>query len=226
MTTAMAGRSPYQAPGFYDRALAAGRHRDIVGGRWTETAIAQMLCLLDEGLRPDDRLLDLGCGALRLGHRAVAFLHPGNYWGTDASLALMHRGWEAELTPALRARLPLEQLVEDAEFACPGVPATMDYAIAFGVFTHLPPGALPPALARLRARFPGLKRLLLTLFLAPGGHQGPLRQPDGVVTHAGRPPYHRIPAEVEAEAAAAGFAAEWRDRVLPRGQRLCVLRPV
>lgn len=56
--------SPYLVPGFYDRALAAGKHRDIVGGRWEETARAQMAALRDAGLRPDHRLLDIGCGSL------------------------------------------------------------------------------------------------------------------------------------------------------------------
>lgn len=217
--------SPYLAPGFYDRALAAGRHREIVGGRWDETARAQMAALLDEGLRPEHRLLDIGCGCLRLGHRAIGYLDPGHYWGTDASAALMARGWQAELTPELQARLPRDHLVEDASFAFPGLPGDIDCAIAFGVFTHLPAAALRPALASLRARIPGLRKLLLTVFLAPEGQAGPLRQPDGVVTHADRPPYHRPAAEVEADATAAGFALAWRDRRLPRGQRLCVLEP-
>lgn len=217
--------SPYLAPGFYDRALAAGRHREIVGGRWDETARAQMAALVDEGLTPRHRLLDIGCGCLRLGHRAVAFLDPGNYWGTDASAALMARGWETELTPALQSRLPRGQLVEDAAFAFPGLPGDIDYAIAFGVFTHLPAAALRPALVSLRERVPGLRKLLLTVFLAPEDRTGPQRQPDGVVTHPDRPPYHRQAAEVETDARAAGFTAAWRDRQLPRGQRLCVLEP-
>ena len=37
--------SPYHAPGFYDQALAQGRHRDIVGGRWEETGLVQMQLL-------------------------------------------------------------------------------------------------------------------------------------------------------------------------------------
>ncbi|GAB1395639.1 hypothetical protein MASR1M65_04160 [Saprospiraceae bacterium] len=46
-----------------------------------------------------------------------------------------------------------------------------------------------------------------------------------MVTHPDRPPYHRPAAEVEADARATGFAPVWRDRQLPRGQRLCVLEP-
>ena len=219
----MALPSPYLEPGFYDRALAAGKHRDIVGGRWDETARAQMAALIDEGLTPSDHLLDIGCGSLRLGHKAVAYLNPGHYWGTDASAALMQRGWDAELPPDQQARLPRSNLIEDAHFAYPGVPETITMAIAFGVFTHLPAEALRPALTNLRQRCPALRTLLLTVFLGPetDGH----RQPDGVVTHASRPPYHRPATAIEADAQSAGFTARWSERKLPRGQRLCLLTP-
>ncbi|HSF63336.1 MAG TPA: class I SAM-dependent methyltransferase, partial [Paracoccaceae bacterium] len=83
--------SPYLVPGFYDTALAQGRHRDIVGGRWDETGRVQMAALQAEGLQPHHRLLDIGAGSLRLGCKAVPFLNPGHYWATDASRALMLR---------------------------------------------------------------------------------------------------------------------------------------
>lgn len=216
--------SPYLVPGFYGRALAEGRHRDIVGGRWDETGRLQLALLRAEGMEPRHRLLDIGAGALRLGCLAVPFLDPGNYWATDASLALMRRGHEVEL--AEPARLPLVQMIEDDAFAFPGVPANISHAIAFAVFTHLPAATLRPALVRLKAACPGLRRLLLTVFLAPPDHAGPLRQPDGVVTHPDRPPYHRAGVEVLADLAVAGFAAELRPDRLPRGQRLVVARPV
>lgn len=221
--TASAPPSPYLAPDFYDRALAQGRHRDIVGGRWEETGRTQLALLIAEGLRADDRLLDIGAGALRLGCRAVPFLAPGHYWATDASRALMLRGRACELPDP--ARLPEDRLVEDAAFVFPGVPDTIDMAIAFAVFTHLPADLLRPALTTLRARFPRLRRLLLTLFLCPEGHAGPLRQPDGVVTHDARPPYHRPLETVLQDFAAAGWSAELRPDRLPRGQRLIVAMP-
>ena len=215
--------SPYLAPGFYDDALASGRHRDIVGGRWDETGRAQMAILRDAGLLPHHHLLDIGCGSLRLGHMAVPYLDPGHYWGTDASLALMRRGRDLELADA--SRLPLHHLVEDADFSLPGVPDTIDFAIAFGVFTHLPATMLRPALASVRARLPRLDTMLLTVFLAPPGHPGAHRQPDGVVTHPDRPPYHRTATAVEADAAASGFTLSWQPVHLPRGQALCHLKP-
>lgn len=217
--------SPYLAPGFYDNAIAQGRHRDIVGGRWEETGRLQLQILRDAGLTPDDHLLDIGAGALRLGCKAVPYLHPGHYWATDASRALMLRGRQVELADP--DRLPLDHLIEDASFALPRVPGTITCAIAFAVFTHLPAGALRPALVTLSERCPNLRAFLVTVFLAPDAitAQTPLRQRDGVVTHANRPPYHRLAREVEQDAHAGGFKLTWSDSPLPRGQVLAILRP-
>ncbi|MFD1808433.1 hypothetical protein ACFSHQ_10805 [Gemmobacter lanyuensis] len=79
-----------------------------------------MQMLLAEGLRPCHRLLDIGCGPLRTGCRAVPYLNPGNYWGTDLSRDLILKGYADELTEGDRARLPRAQLVGDADFSFPG----------------------------------------------------------------------------------------------------------
>lgn len=181
-----------------------------------------MAILLDAGLTPSDRLLDIGCGALRLGHKAVPFLEPGHYWGTDASLALMLHGRATELADP--DRLPAENLVEDADFAFPGIPDSITFAIAFAVFTHLPAPVLAQALATLRLRFPNLRTLLFTVFHAPEG-AGATRQPDGVVTHPDRPPYHQSEAATDAMVRAAGFTASRKPDRLPRGQVLWVATP-
>jgi hypothetical protein len=210
--------SPYLAPDFYDRALAEGRHRDIVGGRWDETGRLQMDILRDAGLRPDHHLLDIGAGALRLGCRAVPYLDPGHYWATDASRALMLRGREAELPDP--ARLPEDHLIGDAEFDLPGVPGCITHAICFAVFTHLPRDVVAGALRRIHDRLPGLERFFFTLFLAPDGAEGAVRQPDGVVTHPDRPPYHLTREDAARLTRAAGFEPVFSDRMLPRGQVL------
>ena len=114
--------SPYD-DAFYARELARGRHREIVGGRWEETGEAQMAALLDWGLRPEHTLLDIGAGSLRLGCRAVPYLAPGHYWATAASRAILLAGHEMELDDP--GRLDPAQLIEDADFALPGVPDTI-----------------------------------------------------------------------------------------------------
>lgn len=214
--------SPYLAPNFYAEALSRGRHRDIVGGRWDETGRVQMAALVGEGLLPTHHLLDIGAGSLRLGSKAVPYLDPGHYWGTDLSGALMQRGYDLELTD--KDRLPIAHLVEDPDFNFPGVPPNIDYAIAFAVFTHLPLGHLKAALTNLHNRFPTLQRLLFTVFLAPDAPTAlaAFRQPDGVVTHPHRAPYHVLATDVLACTHDAGFSAESRPNLLPRGQILFV----
>lgn len=174
-----------------------------------------MAALLAAGMTPQDHLLDIGCGSLRLGHKAVPYLDPGHYWGTDASLALMRHGRLTELPDP--ARLPEDHLVEDATFAFPGIPDTITLAIAFGVFTHLPHADLATALTNLR-RFPNLRTVLFTVFLSDA--PGPTRQPDGVVTHPDRPPYHVPEAEVAQTVAQTGFIPTRLPTLLPRGQVL------
>ena len=134
----------------------------------------------------------------------------------------MQRGYDLEL--AHKDRLPPAHLIEDADFSFPGIPATIDYAIAFAVFTHLPADHLQRALANLAARFPTLQRLMFTVFLAPNTDLATTqhRQPDGVVTHPNRAPYHMLAQDVMRITQACGFVAQSRDTQLPRGQTLYV----
>lgn len=215
--------SPYLAPNFYETALAKGRHRDIVGGRWDETGRIQMQILCDAGLLPHHHLLDIGAGSLRLGCKAVPYLDPGHYWATDASHALMARGRAQEIADP--SRLPETNLIEDSSFALPGVPPHMDFAIAFGVFTHLPFPVLQAALGTLRPRLPQVRRFFFTVFEATAPSAGPLRQADGVVTHPDRPPYHFSPSDVDQACTQAGWSVSRSDRMLPRGQALFAATP-
>ena len=106
--------SPYHKPGFYDEALAKGRHRDIVGGRWDETGSIQLALLKQAGLKPRHHLLDIGAGSLRLGCKAVSYLDPDHYWATDLSGALLRRGYQTEIPD--KTRLSPTHLIEDADF--------------------------------------------------------------------------------------------------------------
>ena len=215
--------SPYHAPGFFDDALAKGRHRDIVGGRWDETPRIVLPLLTQHGLTSTDHLLDIGAGALRLGRHLAPQV--AGYWATDLSHALMVKGWETELDDAARANLPQDHLIEDTSFNFPDIPQTITFAVAFAVFTHLPADHLATALTNLRPRFPNLRRLIFTVFLAPETHSGPHRQADGVVTHPDRFPWHMTERHVLTLTQAAGFTATRHDHRLPRGQVMFTADP-
>jgi hypothetical protein len=218
--------SPYHAPGFYAEALSKGKHRDIVGGRWDETGRIQMDMLADEGLQPDHHFLDIGAGSLRLGCKLVPFLNPGHYWATDLSGALLRQGYATEI--ADKSRLSPTHLIEDSNFIFPGLPETITHALAFAVFTHLPANHLRRALIQIRARFPNLQKLMFTVFLAPDATNSlhPVKQPDGVVTHDTRAPYHMLTDDVLHMAQSSGFTTALRPNRLPRGQALFVAEPI
>lgn len=216
--------SPYHAPDFIPDALARGHHRAIIGGRWEETGNIQMEMLLAEGLQPRHRLLDIGCGPLRTGCRVVPFLNPGNYWGTDLSRDLILKGYASELTEGDRARLPRSQLIGDPDFSLPGLPRDFDYVLCFAVFTHLPLNHLRRGLIRVAQHVMRFEKFLFTVFLAPDAQAAlaPVRQPDGVVTHDARAPYHVLAEDVHHFAGQAGLDVQIRPTRLPRGQALCV----
>ena len=217
--------NPYETEGFYDTAIAAGRHRAIVGGRWEETGRIELGLLQAAGLLPHHHLLDIGAGALRLGCKAVPYLEPGHYWATDAARSILLAGYHAELSDP--ARLDPAQLIEDADFAFPGIPNTITHAIAFAVFPHLPAPHLKRAFVNLH-RFEKLETFLFTVFLAPdaAAAKTPFRQPDGVVTHLDRAPYHLLIEDLTALAHAAGWRLSQRADILPRGQILFAARPM
>ena len=101
---------------------------------WEDLAHWQLEALRTVGLLPRHRLLDIGCGAMRLGLAAVEHLEGGNYFGIDAYppyLVLAKRlAAEAGLTKPFA-------LLQSDDFAFRRFGTTFDYANAQSVFTHL-----------------------------------------------------------------------------------------
>jgi hypothetical protein len=65
------------------------------------------------------------------------------------------------------------------------------------------------------------------VFIAPDDRfASPVRQPDGVVTHPDRAPWHHRMEDVLATARAAGFAPAPLPTELPRGQWLIQAHPL
>jgi SAM-dependent methyltransferase len=116
--------------------IAGGAHRDWVGGRWEQLGRLQRDFVLGRGLRPEHRLLDVGCGSLRAGVQLLDHLAPGHYYGIDIGLAILEAGYYHELTDAQRRLLPAENLRAtdrfDADFG-----VRFDIAIAQSLFTHI-----------------------------------------------------------------------------------------
>ncbi|OZA02828.1 MAG: methyltransferase type 12, partial [Rhodobacterales bacterium 17-64-5] len=84
------------------------------------------------------------------------------------------------------------------------------------------------ALVQIRARFPALQKLMFTAFLAADASASLLavKQPDGVVTHDTRAPYHMLAEDVLHLTRVSGFTVHQHQTRLPRGQVLFIATPL
>lgn len=199
-------------------AIEKGRHRTFVGGKWDQLGELQLAFLISRGLRPEHRLLDVGCGSLRAGVKLVDYLKPGNYYAIDINESLIEAGYERELTDDQRARLPRDHLRATRRFECDfGV--TFDFAIAQSVFTHVSWNHIRLCLFQLsKVMSPGA-RFYATFYEAP-----PTYPVDGVrggkLTTEHNPFFY-----YRADLATAARHLPWRARYLgqwghPSGQRM------
>lgn len=123
-------------------------HRTYVGGLWEELGQLQFAFLCSRGLRPDQVLLDIACGSLRLGVHAIPYLYPGHYLGIEKEAELLQRGVALELGQDQFERFR-PQLIENASFEFQRFARSPDVAIAQSLFTHLPPKLIDRCLQQL-----------------------------------------------------------------------------
>lgn len=122
--------------------------KGYVGGLWEELGELQFRFLVDQGLKPEHVLLDIGCGCLRGGIRFIRYLEPGHYLGMDKEPLLLEAG-KRELGPdLLREKRP--ELLASGSFAFARFSRRPQWALAQSLFTHLCPRDLERCLARLR----------------------------------------------------------------------------
>lgn len=131
-----------------DAGIAKIGHRAYVGGMWEEIGQLQFDFLVAQGLRPEHRLIDVACGALRLGVKAIPYLEPGHYLGIDKEAGLIKAGLEHELPPAVRASHQ-PQLLVDADFGFDKFGVQADFAMAQSLFSHFPPALIERCMDRL-----------------------------------------------------------------------------
>ncbi|GAB3394551.1 class I SAM-dependent methyltransferase [Azotobacter armeniacus] len=87
------------------------------------------------GLRQHHRLLDIGCGSLRLGRLFIPYLNPGHYIGVEPNRWLVEDGIANEIgqdlvrikQPVFSFRTSLEEFEKSLE---------LDFAVAQSIFSH------------------------------------------------------------------------------------------
>lgn len=219
--------------GYYDQAamhadVRDGRHREAIGGLWDEIGDLQIGFLIERGMQPGHRLLDVGCGSLRLGARAVEYLDAVRYFGSDLNEILIRAGYEQELDDAGRAKTPWSHFGVNADFSFDFLTEPVDFAIAQSVFTHLPLNHLRRCLHNLAPHMAKGGRFFVTYFECLDGQDlfAPLAQPNGgITTYDYQDPYHYRLGDLAWTVDPAQWAfepvGEWNH---PRGQRMACFR--
>ena len=105
--------------------------------RWFALGQLQYDYLIEHGLQPEHRMLEIGCGNLRAGWRFIDHLDAGNYYGIDASPDILLAAQRTLVEFALQDKLPHLMPVDDLTFAA--LPADrFDVVHAHSVFSHTP----------------------------------------------------------------------------------------
>jgi ABC-2 type transport system ATP-binding protein len=73
-----------------------GLHRRIVGYLWEEAGTRHLEFMKEQGLRPSDHVLDVGCGCLRTGVKLLKYLDPHHYVGIDIDASMVEAGVRIE----------------------------------------------------------------------------------------------------------------------------------
>ncbi|NGN63711.1 class I SAM-dependent methyltransferase [Streptomyces sp. A7024] len=131
---------------YYRAVMASDSERSAesaVGGptssreAWLRIGKWQYEYLLAHGLKPADRLLEIGCGNLRAGWRLMRYLEPGHYYGIDISPHILLSAKDTVVRYGLQDRLPHLTLTDNLSFDF--LPADHFTVIhAHSVFSHTP----------------------------------------------------------------------------------------
>ncbi len=120
----------------------ASRSREAAVGSqthesWLEIGQLQFDYAVSHGVKPDMRMLEIGCGNLRAGRLFIDYLDAGNYYGVDISPDILIAAQDTVATYDLRSKLPHLTLVKDLRLHY--LPDEMfDFVHAHSVFSHSP----------------------------------------------------------------------------------------
>jgi ubiquinone/menaquinone biosynthesis C-methylase UbiE len=105
--------------------------------------------LIGHGLKPGDRMLEIGCGNLRAGRLFIDYLDAGNYYGIDISPDILLAATDTVEEYGLQRKLPRLTLVRDMSLGfLPDGHFTVVHA--HSVFSHSPIEVIDECLRTVR----------------------------------------------------------------------------
>jgi SAM-dependent methyltransferase len=138
----------------------AARSREAAVGShthesWLHIGQLQFDYAVSHGLKPDMRMLEIGCGNLRAGRLFIDYLDAGNYYGMDISPDILSAAQDTIAEHGIAAKLPHLALVKDLRlhFLPDGA---FDFVHAHSVFSHSPVGVIDECFGHIgRVMAPG-----------------------------------------------------------------------
>lgn len=95
----------------------------------------QLTYLLNAGIHPDSKVLDIGCGVLRAGYWLIHFLDPGCYCGIEPHQGRLEIGLHSLLEPeVLKAKAP--RFDGNPNFDTSVFGEKFDFFLAYSIWTH------------------------------------------------------------------------------------------
>jgi hypothetical protein len=95
----------------------------------------QLAYLLNAGLSPDSKVLDIGCGVLRAGYWLIHFLGPGCYCGIEPHKGRLETGTHSILEPeVLKSKAP--RFDTNPNFDTSVFGEKFDFFLAYSIWTH------------------------------------------------------------------------------------------
>ncbi len=149
------GIASHDGPWQIDERFLQEAHHNQYGRPWI-LGRYMFAFLVESGLRPEHRLCDFGCGALRLGVWTIPYLEAGHYFGIDSHLESLEAAAAYEIPlHALEAKRP--RLLWSQGFAFSYFGSQFDWVVDFSSSQKVDPPELPRLFGELVAS------------LAPGG---------------------------------------------------------
>jgi len=199
-------------------------HRLATGGRWNEEGAWVFDFLLRQGLRPDQFVLDVGCGSLAAASRLLPFMLQSHYWGFEKNIELYIAGSQIEL-PRVGIRAELGQFIVNDDFDFSEAPHAFDIVIASSLFRRLSLNSVARCIAAVVCKLAPGGRFYATWPDNPDPFRfKPMVRPDGTTTYSDREPFHYSFPILAALAEAVGARAEpLDDRSHPRDEAVMVI---
>jgi len=95
----------------------------------------QLIALLNEGLNPESKVLDIGCGCLRTAYWLIHFLDPGCYYGIEPARQRVEYGLQYLFTSE-EVRLKQPQFDFNPHFDSSVFGIQFDFFLAGSIWTH------------------------------------------------------------------------------------------